>query len=104
MKEWMKPLYIGYLQALDLSHNLFPFPRTVQLKISLGPIRFLYTKFHGLLKLIFHTNQYNGAEQQCTNTAISAQNTDDLLLSSETVNDNCNPKIPGKLRKFLHFT
>ena len=23
----------------------------------------LYSKFHGLLKLIFHTNQYNGAEQ-----------------------------------------
>ena len=32
-----------------------------QSKISLGPIRFLYSKFHGLLKLIFHTNQYNGA-------------------------------------------
>ena len=41
--------------------NLFPFPRTVQLKISLGPIRFLDSKFHGLLTLIFHTNQYNGA-------------------------------------------
>ena len=54
-------LYIGYHQELDLPQNLFPFPRTVQLKISLGPIRFLYSKFHGLLKLIFHTNQYNGA-------------------------------------------
>ena len=29
------------------------------LKISLGPTQFLYSKFHGLLKLIFH--QYNGA-------------------------------------------
>ena len=61
MKEWVKALYIGYHQALDLPKKLFPFPRTVQLKISLGPIRFLYSKFHGLLKLIFHTNQYNGA-------------------------------------------
>ena len=61
MKEWVKALYIGYHQELDLPKNLFPFPRTVQLKISLGPIRFLYSKFHGLLKLIFHTNQYNGA-------------------------------------------
>ena len=59
MKEWVKALYIGYHQELDLPKNLFPFPRTVQLKISLGPIRFLYSKFHGLLKLIFHTNQYN---------------------------------------------
>ena len=25
----------------------------------------LYSKFHGLLKLIFHTNKYNGALQQC---------------------------------------
>ena len=54
MKEWVKALYIGYHQELDLPKNLFPFPRTVQLKISLGPIRFLYSKFHGLLKLIFH--------------------------------------------------
>ena len=61
MKEWVKALYIGYHQELDLPKNLFPFPRTVQLKISLGPIRFLYSKFHGLLKLIFHTNQYKGA-------------------------------------------
>ena len=61
MKEWVKALYIGYHQELDLPKNLFPFPRTVQLKISLGPIRFLYSRFHGLLKLIFHTNQYNGA-------------------------------------------
>ena len=26
-----------------------------------GPTQFLYSKFHGLLKFIFHTNQYNGA-------------------------------------------
>ena len=61
MKEWVKPLYIGYHQALELPKNLFPFPRTGHLKISLGPTQFLYSKFHGLLKLIFHTNQYNGA-------------------------------------------
>ena len=61
MKEWVKPLYIGYHQALELPKNLFPFPRTGHLKISLGPTQCLYSKFHGLLKLIFHTNQYNGA-------------------------------------------
>ena len=61
LKEWVKPLYIGYHQALDLPKNLFPFPRTGHLKISLGPTQFLYSKFHALLKLIFHTNQYNGA-------------------------------------------
>ena len=61
MKEWGKALCIGYHQELDLPQTLFPFTRTVQLKISLGPIRFLYSKFHGLLKLIFHTNKYNGA-------------------------------------------
>ena len=61
MKELVEPLYISYLQALDLPQNLFPFPRTGHLKISLGPTQFLYSKFHGLLKLIFHTNQYNGA-------------------------------------------
>ena len=55
MKEWVKPLYIGYHQALDLPKNLFPFPRTGHLKISLGPTQFLYSKYHGLLKLIFHT-------------------------------------------------
>ena len=48
-------------QALELPQNLFPFPRTGHLKISLGPTQFLYSKFHGLLKLIFHTNQYSGA-------------------------------------------
>ena len=63
MKEWVKALYIGYHQVLDLPKNLFPFPRTGHLKISLGPTQFLYSKFHGLLKLIFHTNQYNGAQQ-----------------------------------------
>ena len=61
MKEWVKPLHIGYHQALELPKNFFPFPRTDHLKISLGPTQFLYSKFHGLLKLIFHTNQYNGA-------------------------------------------
>ena len=42
MKEWVKALYIGYHQALDLPKNLFPFPRTGHLKISLGPTQFLY--------------------------------------------------------------
>ena len=37
MKKWVKPLYIGYLQALDLCQNLFPFPRTSHLTISWGP-------------------------------------------------------------------
>ena len=27
----------------------------------LGPTQFLYSRLNGLLKLIFHTNQYNGA-------------------------------------------
>ena len=44
MKEWVKALYIGYHQALDLPKNLFPFPRTGHLKISLGPTQFLYSK------------------------------------------------------------
>ena len=61
MKEWVKALYIGYHQALDLPKNLFPFPRTGHLKSSLGPNQFLYSKFYGLLKLIFLTNNYNGA-------------------------------------------
>ena len=61
MKEWVKPLYIGYHQALELPKNLFPFLRTGHLKISIGPTQFLKSKFHGLLKLIFHSNQYNGA-------------------------------------------
>ena len=64
MKEWVKALYIGYHQELELPKNLFPFPRTGHLKISLGPTQFSYSKFHGLLKLILHTNQYNGASQQ----------------------------------------
>ena len=59
MKEWVKALYIGYHQALDLPKNLFLFPRTGHLKISLGPTQFLCSKFHSLLKLIFHTNQYS---------------------------------------------
>ena len=45
MKEWVKALYIGYHQALDLPKNLFPFPRTGHLKISLGPTYFLYSKW-----------------------------------------------------------
>ena len=53
MKEWVKPLYIGYHQALELPKNLFPFPRTGHLKISLGPTQFLYSKFNGLLKSYF---------------------------------------------------
>ena len=52
--HWLPP-GVGFTQ------NLFPFPRAGRLKISLGPTQFLYSKFHGLLKLIFHTNQYNGA-------------------------------------------
>ena len=66
MKEWVKALYIGYHQALDLPKNLFPFSRTRHLKISSGPTQLLYSKFHGLLKLTFHTNQYNGVQQQCS--------------------------------------
>ena len=54
MKDWVKPLYIGYHQALQLPKNLFLFPRMGHLKISLGPIQFLYSKFYGLLKLTFH--------------------------------------------------
>ena len=67
MKEWVKPLYIGYHQALDLPKNLFPFPRTGHLKISLGPTQFWYSKFHGLLKLIFHTSTMalNSSVQVC---------------------------------------
>ena len=61
MKEWVRTLYIGYLQALDLRQNLFLFASTGHLKISGGPTQFLFSKFRGLLKLIFHTNQYNGA-------------------------------------------
>ena len=53
MKEWVKALYIGYHQALDLPKNLFPFPRTGHLKISLGPTQFLYSKFHGLIGRIW---------------------------------------------------
>ena len=48
-------------QALDLPQYLVSFLRTGHLKIFGGPTQFLYSKFHGLLKLIFHTNQYNGA-------------------------------------------
>ena len=42
--------------------NLFPFPRTGHLKISLGPTQLLYIVN---FMVIFHTNQYNGAQQQC---------------------------------------
>ena len=65
MKEWVKPLYIGYHQALELPKTLFPFPRTGHLKISLGPTQCLYSQFHGLLKLIFHTN-YLGTKENWT--------------------------------------
>ena len=42
MKEWVNPCtYIGYLQALDLPQNLFPFPRTGHMKTSLGPTPFI---------------------------------------------------------------
>ena len=34
MKDWVKPLYIGYLQVLDLPQNLFPFPRVGHFKIG----------------------------------------------------------------------
>ena len=64
MTEWVKALYIGDHQALDLPKNLFPFPRTGHLEISLGPTQFLHSKCHGLLKLIFHTNQYNAVQDQ----------------------------------------
>ena len=43
--HWLPP-GVGFTQ------NLFPFPRTGNLKKSLGPTQFLYSKFHGLLKLI----------------------------------------------------
>ena len=52
--HWLPP-------GVGITQKPFPFPRTGHLKISLGPTQFLYSKFHGLLKLIFHTNQYNGA-------------------------------------------
>ena len=52
--HWLPP-GVGFTQ------KAFSVPRTGHLKISLGPTQFLYSKFHGLLKLIFHTNQYNGA-------------------------------------------
>ena len=61
MKEWVKPLYIGYLQALDLPQYIVPFPETSHFQIPWGATQFLFSKFYGLLKLIFHTNQYNGA-------------------------------------------
>ena len=53
--HWLPP-GVGITQKpFSVSKN-GPFP-----KISLGPTQFLYSKFHGLLKLIFHTNQYNSA-------------------------------------------
>ena len=75
MNEWAKPLYIGYLQVLDLPQYLFPFPRTGHLKISGGPTQFLQSKFHGLLKLIFHTLSTiafnSSAIQSCQRTLLS---------------------------------
>ena len=63
MKEWVKPLYISSLWALDLPQNLFPSPRTGHLKFARGPTQILYSKFHGLLKPIFHTiYQSNGTQ------------------------------------------
>ena len=53
--------YNGYLQALDLPQYLLPFPGTGHLKIPWGSTQFLFSQFYGLLKLIFHNNQYNGA-------------------------------------------
>ena len=55
------PINIGYLQALDLPQNLFSVYEIGPFDFFLGPTQFLYSKFRGLLKLIFHTNQYNGA-------------------------------------------
>ena len=52
--HWLPP-------GVGITQNLFLFLRTGHLKISLGLTQILYSKFHGLLKLIFHTNQYNGA-------------------------------------------
>ena len=40
MKEWMKPLYFGYLQALNLPQYLVSFPRMSHLKICWGPTQF----------------------------------------------------------------
>ena len=51
--------YNGYLQALNLPQYLLPFPETGHFKIPWGATQFLFSKFYGLLKLIFHTNQYN---------------------------------------------
>ena len=56
MKEWRE---LTYLQALDLPQYLLPFPGTDHLKIPRGATKFLFSKFYGLLKLVFHTNQYN---------------------------------------------
>ena len=50
MKALVKPLYIGYLQALDLTQKPFSVSENGPFENNLG-----------LLKLIFHTNLYNGA-------------------------------------------
>ena len=63
MKEWVKPLYIGYHQALDLPQNLFPFPRMVQ--ISLGPTQFLNIQYHSLLKLIPISTMAPNSSESC---------------------------------------
>ena len=44
MKELVKPMYIGYLQAFDLPQYLVPFPRMGHLKISGGPTQILKSK------------------------------------------------------------
>ena len=46
--------------------TFFRFREQAISKFPLGPTQLLYSKFHGLLKLIFHTNQYNGTQQQCS--------------------------------------
>ena len=45
MKEWVKPLCIGYHQALELPKNLIPSLRTSHLKIFLGPTKFYIANF-----------------------------------------------------------
>ena len=50
---------ILHIEQAQVAH-LFPSPSTGHLKFAGGPTNFLYSKFHGLSKLIFDTNQYNG--------------------------------------------
>ena len=55
---------ILHIEQAQVAH-LFPSPSTGHLKFAGGPTNFLYSKFHGLSKLIFDTNQYNGVSQHC---------------------------------------